>query len=176
MISTGLRSIFSSTGFLLLATFLLSFAATDVVSAPAQNSSSSATDKPGEELKKEWSEAIEALKQYSVEQRDQAMKQAEQTLNAMDRRIEQLESRSESNWEQLNKQMRQQRESTLRTLRQQRNELAEWYGGMQHSSDDAWEEVKQGFIKSYGILGDSFADAWSELTKNDRKDADKEKY
>ena len=41
--------------------------------------------------------------------------------------------------------------------------LAEWYGGIKHSSDNAWDTVKQGFADAYRTLSESLAEAWGEL-------------
>jgi len=51
----------------------------------------------------------------------------------------------------------------LKSLRKKRNELAEWYGGMQHSSAKAWEHVKRGFLKSYEALSKAYEKAVKEF-------------
>ena len=51
---------------------------------------------------------------------------------------------------------RQQARETMKDLQRKRNDLAEWYGGMKHSSAAAWEEVKKGFAESYDTLKQSF--------------------
>jgi len=114
-------------------------------------------------VKREWAETVTALKSYTAAQRDMAVARARQELDSMDRHIEQLESRTQQEWDSLNQEARETREATLRALRAQRNEAAEWYGGMKHSSTGAWESVKQGFIDSYGVLNDAFSNAWSEF-------------
>ncbi|MGD8616464.1 MAG: hypothetical protein PVI91_12485 [Gammaproteobacteria bacterium] len=119
------------------------------------------------ELKREWADAIRALKSYSAGQRDEAVARAKETLDAMDRRIDQLETRAQQQWANLSESARQKREASLRALRKQRNEVAQWYGGMKHSSAGAWESVKQGFIESYGVLGQSFRQAWDELDSDE---------
>jgi len=116
-----------------------------------------------DQVKREWAETLDALKNYSAAQRDSAVASAEQTLDAMDRRIELLETRTRQQWDKLTQSARESRETTLHTLRMQRNQVAEWYGGMKHSSVNAWESVKQGFIDSYVVLSDSFRKAWNEL-------------
>lgn len=155
---------------LLLGAMALVLTTIDAVSEQAQSEKSDKADIEAREMKKEWSEAVESLKQYSVTQRDEALSQAQQTLKAMDKRIEQLQSRAENEWQSMSKNMRERREETLRTLRRERNELAEWYGGMKYSSDNAWEEVKQGFINAYGTLSNSFNRARSEFSESDNKD------
>jgi hypothetical protein len=46
--------------------------------------------------------------------------------------------------------------ASLKALRKQRNEVAEWYGGLKHSSSNAWEDVKKGFLNSCQELRDTF--------------------
>jgi TolA-binding protein len=120
------------------------------------------------EVQREWAETVEALKSYSATQRDAAVSKAEQTLQAMDRRIEELEARTGRQWDELSDSAREARQATLRTLRAQRNQVAEWYGAMKHSSASAWGAVKQGFIESYGTLSDSFAKAWNEFDSDEQ--------
>lgn len=124
------------------------------------------------QLKRECAETVDALKQYSAAQRDVAVDKAEQTLEAMDRRIEQLEARTRQQWGKLTQSAREARETTLQRLRVQRNQAAEWYGGMKHSSAGAWESVKQGFIDSYAVLSDSFRKARDEFGDDDSQTAD----
>lgn len=158
---------------LLLGAMALVLTAIDAVSEQAQGKKPNKDDVEAQEMKKEWSEAVETLKQYSVAQRDEALSQAQQILATMDRHIEQLQTRAENQWQSMSKTMRKQREETLRTLRLKRNELAEWYGGMKYSSDNSWEEVKQGFINAYSTLSDSFSRARSEFSESDNKDRSK---
>ena len=58
---------------------------------------------------------------------------------------------------------RQKSMTALTTLRKQRNEIAEWYGGLKHSSSNAWEDVKKGFLKSYQVLRETFDKVQSEF-------------
>jgi TolA-binding protein len=111
------------------------------------------------ELKQQWSEAVDTLKGYSAAQRDTALEEGKETLNAMDTYIEQLEARTREEWDQLSETTQEKRKNALRTLREERNDLAEWYGGMKHSSAGAWDEMKQGFIDAYGTLNESFGEA-----------------
>jgi hypothetical protein len=134
---------------------------------PAAQDASTGTELS--ELQQEWADTVQALKRYSAAQRDTALARAEQTLDAMDRRIEQLEVRTEKQWDKLGHSAREARKASLRTLRTQRNRVAEWYGGMKHSSAGAWESVKQGFIDSYATLSESFGEAWQAFDSD--KDA-----
>jgi len=113
------------------------------------------------DVKHEVVDAAKAIKEYSFDQRDQAVKKVKSTLDDLDSRIDKLQDRIDDNWDKMNKATRQKTKATLRALRKQRNEVAEWYGGLKHSSADAWEDMKKGFSDAYT----SFADAWKKAEK-----------
>ena len=122
-----------------------------------------------QKLKKEWSEAMQTLKSYSIEQRDQARDMAQQKLATMDERIERLEAQIDEKWDEWSEEARQRHQNALQTLRGQRKELQQWYDNMKHSSADAWEKVKQGFINAYDELSTSVGKAQSEFNNRDEK-------
>jgi hypothetical protein len=113
----------------------------------------------GTEVREEISEALQAIGSYSAEQRDAAVAKAQEALAKTDARIEQLQQRIDQNWQHMNQAAREQARDTLKVLQQQRTDIAEWYGGLKHSSAKAWEEIKQGFAKSYSALEKSLEKA-----------------
>ncbi len=115
------------------------------------------------DVKKETAEALEAIKNYSAEQRDETVKKVKQVMNDLDKEMERLEEKIDKKWGEMDKAARKNARETMKTLREQRNELAEWYGGIQHSSANAWDDVKRGFIKSYNALKESFSEAAGEF-------------
>jgi hypothetical protein len=104
-----------------------------------------------------------AIKDYTVAERDQAVKQAKAALDDLDRRIGRMEKKLENDWERMDQAARKKARATLNELRRERNEAAEWYGGLKHSSAESWEQVKAGFVKSYDTLKESFAKARKEF-------------
>ena len=116
-----------------------------------------------QEVRQEVKEAVETIQSYSGDQRDEALKKVREALDDLDTRIENLETRMDNKWEQMDQAAREKAESTLKSLRKKRNELAEWYGGMQHSSAKAWEHVKKGFLKSYEALSNAYEKAVEEF-------------
>ena len=126
------------------------------LAAPAMAGSSG--DGSWERMKKEWREAGEALADFSAEQRDEAAERMKKSLNEMDERIDDMERDVADKWQDMDRQARENAEEAMKALRKQRKELAEWYGGLKHSSAKAWKDVKKGFIKSY----DSMAEALDE--------------
>ena len=115
------------------------------------------------DVKKKVAEAAEAIKNYSVDQRDEALKKAKMALDELDAGIDRMESQLNQQWDRMDQSARKQATATLKTLRKQRNEVAEWYGGLEHSSSNAWEDVKKGFIRSYGELREAFEKAKNEF-------------
>ena len=120
------------------------------------------------DVKEEAMETYQALKSYTLEQRDQAMAEANERLNKLDAQIETLQTRIDEGWQDMTQMARQETRQTLNALKQQRQEAAEWLGGMRHSSAAAWEEVKKGFADSYDRLEEAFRAA-----KRDFEDSEK---
>ena len=115
------------------------------------------------DVKEKVVDAAQAIKSYSVNQRDEAVKKANAALDDLDVRIDSMESQINKKWHQMDQSSRKKSRDTLTALRKQRNEVAAWYGGLKHSSSKAWEDVKKGFLKSYRDLRDSFDKAHSEF-------------
>ncbi|MDN5849343.1 MAG: hypothetical protein L0H63_06830 [Nitrococcus sp.] len=119
-------------------------------------------DKVGS-VQEETTEAIEAIKQYSAAQRDQALARAKALIEELDVRIAELKTWIDQHWDPMQAAARQQARDTLSQLEAQRADLAEAYETLETSSSSAWEDVKQGFLKSYRTLRKSFDEARSEL-------------
>ncbi|MEJ2689354.1 MAG: hypothetical protein P8130_05270 [Deltaproteobacteria bacterium] len=113
--------------------------------------------KPGmTEVKHKVGDAVQAIREYSIDKKDQALAKAKKLLDKMDGRIDELEKRSREKWQQMSKASREKSAEALRDLRKKRNDIAEWYGQMKQSSSKSWDSVKQGFIESYHSLEKSF--------------------
>ncbi len=111
------------------------------------------------EVSKKAGETGRALKDYTVAQRDEALKQAKAALDDADARIRRMERKLDNEWDKMDETARKKSRAALNALRRERGELAEWYGGLKHSSAESWEQVKAGFVKSYDVLRESFAKA-----------------
>ena len=118
------------------------------------------------DVKRETAETVQAIKKYSAAQQDEAMKQAQAALQALDARIASLEGQLDKQWGQMNQSARQKAKATLAALRKQRNTVAEWYGGLQYGSVNAWEQMKQGFADAYAALQESWEKAQEALTND----------
>ena len=108
-------------------------------------------------------ETARSIKNYSAEQRDDALRSAKKVLDDADARIEHFESEVSKNWDKMNASARKHAQETLRAMRRQRQDLSQSYGELKRSSAKAWDEVKGGFSKSYDALRDSFSKAAREF-------------
>ena len=123
-----------------------------------------AADAPGDkatakDVARKAGETGRSIKDYTVAQRDEALKQAKAALDDVDARIRRMERKLDSEWDKMDQAARRKSRAALNALRRERGELAEWYGGLKHSSAESWEQVKAGFVKSYEVLRQSFAKA-----------------
>lgn len=114
-------------------------------------------------IEQEMDDLTQAIKSYSAQQRDEAVSKAKSAMEKLDGRIEAMQDKLDKEWDQMDQSARQKVQASLHTLRTKRNELAEWYGGLKHSSAEAWEEVKKGFLESYRTLGEAFERARNEF-------------
>ena len=111
------------------------------------------------EVKTEAAETYQVLKQYTLQQRDEAMAAAKQKLAELDGRIEEMRAGLDARWQDMSEATRARTRETLQALQRQREQVAEWYGGMRYSSEEAWEDVKRGFSDSYERLKQAFQEA-----------------
>jgi Skp family chaperone for outer membrane proteins len=102
-----------------------------------------------------------AVGSYTIAQRDQAIKSAQAALAEIDARLRRMERKVDAEWDKMDAAARKRARATLNALHKERDEVAEWYGGLKHSSAEAWDEVKVGFVKSYEGLKRSLAKASS---------------
>lgn len=114
-------------------------------------------------VQQETAEAIEAIKQYSAAQRDQALARAKTLLDELDVRIAKLKAWIDQNWGPAQAAAHQHAQNVLSQLEAQRADLAKAYSTLEASSNSAWEDVKQGFLKSYHAMRKAFDEAKSEL-------------
>lgn len=124
-----------------------------------------------EQVKKEVDEAVDAIRSYSIERRNEAVERAHKSLTEADRRMDRLDAQVNERWERMSTSARQRSQEAMSDLRRRRNDVAEWTGGMRHSSDDVWEDVKSGFIKSYHELADALQKARAQLERDQTQEA-----
>ncbi|WP_372609600.1 hypothetical protein [Aquicoccus sp.] len=121
----------------------------------AQDSSEEAQETESvtaDDIQAEFDEAFETIRDYSEDQRDEAVAAMRETLSQIDAEIAQLEQRAREDWAEMSDATREETRETLEALRDRRNELSEAFGAMQEGSVSAWDELQDGV-----------ANAWSEV-------------
>lgn len=130
-----------------------------VVSDSGEGENQAEPEAANETMGERWSKTLESLQSYGADQRDEALAAGKKTLDAMDERIDKMEAWTSKHWDSLSEEARERRTAMLNSMREQRRKVAEWYGGMKHSSSEAWDNVKEGFIRSYDKLQSAYEDA-----------------
>lgn len=115
------------------------------------------------EVKKETHDLLQALKSYTVDQRDQAIQKSKAALDNMDKRINTLEAHIENNRDKMSKVAREKASASLESLRKQRAKLAESFTSLKNSSSDAWVQMKKGFSDAYVSVNDAWEKAKKEF-------------
>ena len=120
------------------------------------------------DVQEEAMETYDALRSYSLAQRDEAIEVAQEKIKKLDVRISELETAIDEKWQGMSKATQAKTRETLETLRQKRQDLSEWLGGIRYSSEAAWDDVKKGFADSYDRLEKAFVKA-SENFAHDKE-------
>jgi hypothetical protein len=123
---------------------------------PAEPASAKLTAK---DISRKADETARAVGKYTVQERDEAVKSAKTALDDLDARLHALDRKIDREWDQMDQAARRKARASQDALRKERGEVAEWYGGLKHSSAESWDEVKTGFVSSYEKLKSSFAKA-----------------
>ncbi|MEE4377520.1 MAG: hypothetical protein V2J55_08405 [Candidatus Competibacteraceae bacterium] len=126
-----------------------------VLAASSSDSEQNQSGSSAEAVQEETAEALAAIKDYTLEQRDEMVEEANQLLAYLDQRIADLSEKIDEKSASANDAIKTQWRDTLQTLREQRIEISQWLGGLQYGSQEAWEEVKTGFTQAYQDLSDA---------------------
>lgn len=126
------------------------------------------TSPPGSKLRREVEQAVDAIRSYSAERREEAVASARRAAEDLDRQIARLQEQTGQSWGRMSQAARTRSQATMADLQKRRNALAEWVGGMRHSSTVAWGEVKGGFVNSYHELADALRKARTEFDQDEK--------
>jgi len=138
--------------------------AAQVVLAPLAIPAEPATSKvTAKDVSKKADETARAVGKYTIQERDEALKSAKAALDDVDARMRALDRKVDREWDRMDQTARTKARSAQNALRRERDDVAEWYGGLKHSSAESWDEVKTGFVSSYQKLKASFAKAARSL-------------
>lgn len=130
-------------------------AALTMTATPSIGRNDAAVTTP-DDVRAEVSEAMRAIADYTVQERDEALSEARDALDRLDSEIERRDQALRDNWAKMSEAARERARERLRDLRAARNELGERFGALQTGTRSAWEELKDGFADSW----DAFSDAW----------------
>jgi len=122
-----------------------------------------------QDIKRETTELLQALKAYSAEQRDEALEHSSTALDNLDQRIEVLETQMLDQWDDMDQAAREKGRASLQALREQRTRVAEWFGSLKSSSASAWGHIKQGFSAAYQDLQGAWENSEQEINREERK-------
>ncbi len=120
------------------------------------------------EVQKQAAETYETIKNYTIDQRDEALATMNKQLESVDAKIDEMSQEVDDRWQSMSKASREKSREMMRKLNKARQDVAEWYGGMQHSSTEAWQEVKEGYADSYKRLQQAFDSAQNDLRKDQK--------
>lgn len=118
------------------------------------------------EVRQEARELLQALESYTVDQREEAIRNTGAALANLDQRIDALERRIDKDWDKLDQIAREKARSSLKELHRQRNLAAERYGSMKSSSGEAWGHVKKGFSEAFSTLQEAWEKSEEEFGLN----------
>ena len=138
-----------------------------LVVVPLCSAETSSGETSIEEVKQKTQSLLETLKNYTAEQRDEALRKSKAALDSMDKRIEALETQLYNNWDKMDNAAREKSRDSLAALRRQRTQVAEWYGSLKNSSSDAWGHMKKGFSDAYSALQDAWEKSEKEISSDE---------
>jgi hypothetical protein len=126
------------------------------------------------EVRREVGEAVDSIRAYSFERRQEAMTIAKHSMDELDAQFDRMQAQSQAQWTKMSDATRDRSQRTAAELRRQRNAVSEWYGGMRQSSAAAWSEVQAGFIASYHEMVATMQKAREDMREEPPPQQDKE--
>lgn len=98
-----------------------------------------------EDVRKEVREAIDVIKSYSADKRDEAIDKAKTALDDFDARMEKAEQRS-----------REKKEQASAKLKEKRAQVAKRYEELKNATKENWEKTKSRFLKEYQEMEEEY--------------------
>lgn len=138
-----------------------------LAAATAQEATTEGQSGSFEDVSREASELLTSLESYGADQRDEALEASREVLDKVDAQIDAMAESMAKNWNDMDAAAREESREAMESLRKQRTELAEWYGGMKHSSAGAWDEMKAGFSGAWDSLSEAWGRAAAEFEESE---------
>lgn len=118
-----------------------------------------------ENIETQMRDTWETIKQFSADQKEQALAALRHALDGLDEDIDQASEQIDDNWQDMSQDARLKKQEALSELKEQRETLQARYQQLEASLEDNWEAAKARF----GGAWESTKDAWSQLTAPDPK-------
>ena len=115
----------------------------------------------GKDVKQKTGEAAEAIRDYTVERKDQAVAQARKLSGDLEKQIKQLETKASRATGEAKTTAQKQLDELKDKREQTRKKLAE----MKDASAASWDAAKHGFVDAYRDLRQAYDKAAGELKK-----------
>lgn len=112
-----------------------------------------------EDVKKELSEVMDAIRAYSSHRQAEALKSMESALEKMDREINMLGDRMRREWEKMEPDVRQKAQETLDHLDSLRDRMAKSLEEWKSGGEITWNAIKEDFLNTWEEFRKSFDDA-----------------
>ncbi len=111
-----------------------------------------------QEVRNEVGDAMDALRDYSAEQREEALATLDDALETIDAEIARREEFLRKGWADMSDTTRAAAAEALANMRTARNDLGELYGQLQAGADDAWDDMTAEVTAAW----ENLRDAWSD--------------
>lgn len=115
-----------------------------------------------DDVKQEAGEALDAMKDFTVEQKDKALAQGREMLDSVDRQIEKLDRKISDTAQDVSAETREDWRRQKARLIEMREEAADRLDRLGESTSEAWGDIKDGFAEAFGALSDAVSDAVDE--------------
>lgn len=117
------------------------------------------------EIRSETSEAFDKLATYTVNQRDEALKEASQAMTEIDKDIAAFEKDVRENWDSMSEEARQAKADALKEIKEKRYQLSVKYDALKDGADDTWDDV----VKAFSDAWQELASVWTENSQSSEK-------
>lgn len=133
-----------------------------LLAAPALAEQNNRSNMTATEVRQEFAEAFSALTAYGYQERDQALQEIEKTLLRLDREIEKQEAKLKENWQDMKEDAREKVTQSMKNLRKSRDRVEAQYEALKQGSEEAWEELNEGFADAYSDFDAAWENAGTE--------------
>lgn len=133
-------------------------AAIGLLAAPAVAQDSATPTTTADDVRAEISRSMDAVSNYTAQERDKAVAEAREAMDRLDAEIERRNKALRENWAEMSDSARAAADQSLHDLRTARNELGEKFGALKAGTSSAWDDLKTGFSNAW----DSFSETWNK--------------